>query len=609
MSDVTTFKEAATVLQEVDVSKIFTSLALGIAEAQEKLDDNSVKQIIRLSGQMIGTKSLLELGFIPSFYSFQYADIQASIQLKMAVSTKTSLELKAKFDYAKEKGYSSEDLNLLEDSQSNKERKEYKSSRDILMRASSSETITVQNKTFSMNQQEGSITKVENFTNEIHSAENVSRVDLDITESSFKNNTTIDNMYMRSVGGYLSIFIENPVATSDKGILMINSYPTAIATDFFTLKTSGTAKKFDHDLNFLETIKKARVAIDTAGKVIGFSKDSFYSFDTGVAIPKSAKMEMYFAHNRYRFDTAYNEASPSDSLTYSNVKTTEQLEFLSFVLKNDPSAKIEITGHTDNTGDETKNQSLGKRRAQEVKNKLISLGVLDNQMTTNSKGETEHTATPDIKDVKYRKVSIKIAGTPDYIYFEGGDFKAASCDPKKSTTATTNCFTYWKASGGASTAPYTIKFNHFDKEYTFTGISSVTDINVNNLSVKDSKYSLEVVNNTAYLLHSEAKLHFTAYSSNSEEINITSNKSTNSEVKESESTVYIKETDNKKNRIIKDSEKIENPSTLAIGASVDLRTSRQFDMDLSGNASMSARLVSVPPPDGFKSNLIEALKN
>ena len=34
----------ASILQQVDVTDIITSLALGIAAAQEKLDDNSIKQ-------------------------------------------------------------------------------------------------------------------------------------------------------------------------------------------------------------------------------------------------------------------------------------------------------------------------------------------------------------------------------------------------------------------------------------------------------------------------------------------------------------------------------------------------------------------------------------
>ena len=75
----------ASILQQVDVTDIITSLALGIAAAQEKLDDNSIKQLTKLSETEVGDKSLLELGFTPAFYSFDYADVSASISLRMAL--------------------------------------------------------------------------------------------------------------------------------------------------------------------------------------------------------------------------------------------------------------------------------------------------------------------------------------------------------------------------------------------------------------------------------------------------------------------------------------------------------------------------------------------
>lgn len=39
--------------------------------------------------------------------------------------------------------------------------------------------------------------------------------------------------------------------------------------------------------------------------------------------------------------------------------------------------------------------------------------------------------------------------------------------------------------------------------------------------------------------------------------------------------------------------------TVAIGASVDVRYGRQFEMNVTGNSSISARLVSIPAPPQF----------
>jgi hypothetical protein len=70
MSDLTKFSDGAAILQQVDVSDIFKNLAMGIAEAQQKLDDNSVAQTIRLAQTQINGVSLLSMGFVFVFYVF-----------------------------------------------------------------------------------------------------------------------------------------------------------------------------------------------------------------------------------------------------------------------------------------------------------------------------------------------------------------------------------------------------------------------------------------------------------------------------------------------------------------------------------------------------------
>src|ERR1044072_6975368 len=94
------FANGANILQQVDVSQIFKSLAMGIAEAQQELDDNSISQLQRLSETELAGKSLLELGFVPAFYAFTYADISASIHLRMAEKTSFEQGVQASFDYS-----------------------------------------------------------------------------------------------------------------------------------------------------------------------------------------------------------------------------------------------------------------------------------------------------------------------------------------------------------------------------------------------------------------------------------------------------------------------------------------------------------------------------
>ncbi|NNJ91223.1 MAG: OmpA family protein, partial [Gammaproteobacteria bacterium] len=53
------------------------------------------------------------------------------------------------------------------------------------------------------------------------------------------------------------------------------------------------------------------------------------------------------------------------------------------------SLRVEIAGHTDNTGRESANLNLSQRRAESVRAYLISKGVLENNLTAQGYGESQ----------------------------------------------------------------------------------------------------------------------------------------------------------------------------------------------------------------------------
>lgn len=62
-------------------------------------------------------------------------------------------------------------------------------------------------------------------------------------------------------------------------------------------------------------------------------------------------------------------------------------------MKADKSIKVLITGHTDNTGDAAKNLNYyGVKRAEALKNYMVSQGVSADQITCESKGQTQPVA-------------------------------------------------------------------------------------------------------------------------------------------------------------------------------------------------------------------------
>ncbi len=62
---------------------------------------------------------------------------------------------------------------------------------------------------------------------------------------------------------------------------------------------------------------------------------------------------------------------------------------ISQVLQQEGSIKLNIIGHTDSDGDDAKNMTLSKKRADAVKNALVNVYNIDsNRLTTDGKGET-----------------------------------------------------------------------------------------------------------------------------------------------------------------------------------------------------------------------------
>lgn len=112
-------------LLNVPLPDMVAKLALGIAEAQRALDENSVEtaqalanteiplvmavtQIIAADGTVSFTNapavdvSLLQIGLLPTFYQFSEATIEVTMDIKTTTSTETNIKvgLKAKVGFA-----------------------------------------------------------------------------------------------------------------------------------------------------------------------------------------------------------------------------------------------------------------------------------------------------------------------------------------------------------------------------------------------------------------------------------------------------------------------------------------------------------------------------
>ena len=85
-------------------------------------------------------------------------------------------------------------------------------------------------------------------------------------------------------------------------------------------------------------------------------------------------------------------------------------EVAKFVQSN-PSIKMEIDGHTDNTGNAPHNLTLSQQRADAVKVRLVSMGIDGSRFTTKGLGDTKPIAdntTPEGKANNRRVEFVKI---------------------------------------------------------------------------------------------------------------------------------------------------------------------------------------------------------
>lgn len=72
-----------------------------------------------------------------------------------------------------------------------------------------------------------------------------------------------------------------------------------------------------------------------------------------------------------------------------NPKVQPVLEHIVSTLNAHPALAVRVIGHTDNTGDPQRNQQLSAQRAESVRNALVSLGLDENRVSHEGRGDTE----------------------------------------------------------------------------------------------------------------------------------------------------------------------------------------------------------------------------
>lgn len=114
----------------------------------------------------------------------------------------------------------------------------------------------------------------------------------------------------------------------------------------------------------------------------------------------SGSVSASFDNIEFKFD--------SSELTEASYPTLNQI---ASILKDNPTwGSLKVKGHTDSTGPEAYNQGLSERRAQAVKDYLVSQGVTESAVSTEGYGETQPIAKNDTAEGRQanRRVEFEV---------------------------------------------------------------------------------------------------------------------------------------------------------------------------------------------------------
>ncbi len=583
----------ASILQQVDVTDIITSLALGIAAAQEKLDDNSIKQLTKLSETEVGDKSLLELGFTPAFYSFDYADVSASISLRMALKKSDEFGAKLSADYKSNADFDKNFFNKLENNKKKETRKEFKSVKDISLKAKVTSNLTLNSDSYNMHQEDGAISKVEHFGENVRTNNQEYRVVKEIEEAKEVVNQSSSGVIIRKSGPYVTVYIPETPTTSF-GLLKLDATYPATSSSGITIELSS-AVNFKKYGTFNTTFNRAKTA--NTGTVYGITESGFTTDGATFVKPK-----VYFGWDLDAFDPLYNEGSVSNATP----ELALYLKTIKYILQKDPDSKINVKGYTDGSGKKDYNKDLSKRRVEAVKEYIfgkVSDDVSEARIKT-ALYEGESLATNEDKDETLRYVSIEVISDNDYIFFQGGLIDADDATPNVASTDANKFIVLEDTT--AVTPPTIIKFTYGGEEVIIK--ESAVD-ETSKLSSKSLIHGFhhEKVGEVSYLLHEESVVTYSVFNSESEELDVTVDGVASADLDKSTTKVFVSDTETSKTRLNTSSKDVDGNRTFAVSGSIDFRTSRQFDMSVEGNAALAARMKSVPAPQEFLDYISQVL--
>jgi len=124
-----------------------------------------------------------------------------------------------------------------------------------------------------------------------------------------------------------------------------------------------------------------------------------YNLASFLADRSAGPLPKTFVFDHLNFESATTELTADSTPTVNN---------LAEVLKAYPSARVQLVGHTDNTGTPEANQTLSLDRANAVKTMLVTRGVSPEAISTTGYGESRPVASNDTEEGRERNRRLEL---------------------------------------------------------------------------------------------------------------------------------------------------------------------------------------------------------
>ncbi|WP_428241190.1 OmpA family protein [Gynuella sp.] len=574
------------VLADASVAEFIKSLGLGIAEAQKALDENSVQQIAEFiePREGLGGKTLLDLGLSPAFYHYQHADISCSLQLSLKVKKDFSLGLNINGSINDNSSNSSNSSESQSSSESGSSTRTSTRTANVAITSSSSGALVVGGENFQLSGSSPA-ERIRNLQNALttNNATGIDRVLYQLEGSELTISTDANTSEVKTTPHTITFL----GGGFDAGIIRVGQ-TTAIDyqldDDPAPVTASTTAQG---DLATQATHVRDQV------QAVGYD-----------AISVAPDAPVHTSH----FETGRHEVPASEYPALRNL--AQSMASMGFAVTIEGFADTQMYDASDRSRSDTLNVQLGNNRANEVKSILIANGApaanitvtpSSGVQTARNAGDSDGTDNPN-----FRKAEVKTVGRSEYWVFvkarSGGPNLESVSPDKIGEGGSENGFIYLFKPTPLNLAGKKVTIDGTDFPFRGAAVAGHAE----NAPEAYAKNLADDINaNAAAHLQGSATANVTTVSRDGDpyQLTLVTQSSRNIALSSTEGITVSEQFSRSSSSSM--TQQNSGNRAVAFGASLDVRYSRQFEMNVTGNSSISARLVSIPAPPEF----LETIKN